>query len=581
MTVTTGTCFLCHFKGVKIGESISGCPSCHPPPERTIKFEGVSFNHSEVVEREIRCTKCHVQVVQGNGEVPKERCLICHGELQRVQRYNEVQLIHNKHVSEHKVDCEECHNAIQHGLVKMVSTLEVECSSCHPDHHSEVKELYMGIGGKEVPANPSSMFMTRVGCNGCHLVHKEVDGYGSVRTAGEASCIHCHGTKFHGMLENWQKEISASLETLLNILEKADRIVLNVKKSPGYVAALRSLETARHNLRVVQLGVGVHNIGYSIELLESAFESIEGSLRSVGSSFHPTPPGLILTTDPAKQNCSTCHVGMRLVGLKIFGLYFSHAPHLEVGLDCLECHEGLRGYSEEGHGVLRLSENDCDGCHHSSETFDCDGCHKGFRTKAIAYRRKVFVHEDHLERAGLECGDCHGGSVGNHVAVGDNVDCHSCHHRKADLACESCHVTQDMFFRGKGVEGVETDPNVMVDMVECLDCHQGIEGGHSLEKVKENCVDCHEEDYGDKLVEWQEQTESELRDIEETYNDARERKKEGRGGEGEVFVGTLRAAGEKIDWVKQDGSRGVHNPALARSLIDSAAEDVQRVLAGP
>jgi len=124
MTVTTSTCFLCHFKGVKIGEGTSKCTSCHPPPEATVEFEGVSFNHKEIVERGIRCSQCHVQVIQGDGNVPRERCLICHGEPQKIEKYDQVQLIHSKHVSEHKIDCEECHNAIQHGLVKMVSSLE-------------------------------------------------------------------------------------------------------------------------------------------------------------------------------------------------------------------------------------------------------------------------------------------------------------------------------------------------------------------------------------------------------------------------------------------------------------------------
>jgi hypothetical protein len=577
MTVTPGTCFLCHFKGVKIGESLSGCPSCHPPPESTIEFEGVSFNHNEVVERKIRCTKCHIQVVKGGGEVPLERCLICHGETERIDRYDDTELIHSEHVYEHKVDCEECHNAIQHGLVKMASSLEVECSSCHPDHHSEVKELYMGVGGREIPANPSSMFTTRVGCNGCHLIHKEIEGFGSIKTAGEASCIHCHGTKFHGMLENWKKEISVSQNTLSTILERTEKIVASRKKSSGYSDALRSLETARHNLRIIEMGGGVHNVGYSIELLENAYGSIQKALRDVGSDFQPEAPRLVVTSGSSIQSCSTCHIGMRDIKLRIFGLFFSHSPHLETGLDCLECHEGLRGYSEEGHGVLKLSGDDCTECHHSGERFECSECHGGFQTKAISFRGKVFIHKDHLENTKVQCIDCHAGTVGSSVSVGSRVDCHSCHHRSEELACESCHTLQDMFFRGKGVENVTTEPNVMMDMVACQDCHQGIEDGHSREAVKETCIDCHDEEYGDMMVGWQELTSTELREIEGMLNNRIDREVKTQDIEGEVLVKVLKSAGEKLTWVNQDGSLGVHNPSLARSLIESAGDDLRRV----
>jgi nitrate/TMAO reductase-like tetraheme cytochrome c subunit len=578
MTVTTSTCFLCHFKDVTIGESISGCPACHPPPEATIEFEGILFNHSEVVEREIQCLKCHVQVVQGSGDVSRERCLICHGEPERIEKYDDLTLIHSKHVSDHKVDCEECHNAIQHGLVKMVSTLEVDCSSCHPDHHSEVKELYMGVGGKEVPANPSSMFTTRVGCTGCHLVHKEVEGLGDVKVSSEASCMHCHGTKFYGMLENWKTEISSSLQSMIKILDRAGNIISGSKGKPGYANSLMSLEVARHNIRVVELGGGVHNVGYSIELLQSAYQSIQKSLRDVGSTYQPSPPRLIVTSGPAKESCSTCHVGMRLKKLKVFGLDFVHATHLEEELDCLECHEGLRGYSEEGHGVLKLTEGDCWNCHHSGESFDCQKCHEDFRVKTFEYRDRVFSHEVHLEKTDERCIQCHGGTTGKNVIVGKGVDCHTCHHKQEKMACESCHTVQDLFFRGQGVGGLSADANVMMDMVACVDCHLEIEEEHSIEAVRQSCIDCHEEEYGVMLDDWQNVTVEALNDVKENYHEAIGREPVQGTVDEEKTAKTLGLAAERIDWVEKDGSKGVHNPYLAQILIDSASREIQQIL---
>ncbi len=578
MTVTTSTCFLCHFKEVEIGEAIAGCPSCHPPPESTIEVQGVSFNHKEVVDKKIKCLKCHVQVVQGDGDVPAERCQICHAEPERFEQVGNVPLIHNKHVTEHKVDCEECHNAIQHGLVKMVSTLEVECSSCHPDHHSEVKELYMGIGGKQVPANPSSMFMTRVGCNGCHLVHKEVEGFGNVKVAGEASCIHCHGTEFHGMLGNWKQEISTSLESMFEILDRTEKIVSRNSGSDGYVDALRSLETARHNLRVVSMGGGVHNVGYSIELLQSSFESIQESLRNVGSHHQFDPPRLIATSDPVKQGCSICHVGMRTKKVNVFGLEFDHSIHLEFGLECQECHEQIGEYSEEGHGSLKLTIDDCERCHHKGNSFDCDRCHGDFRNNPVEYRGKLFVHEDHLEKAGAECGDCHENIATRNVEVRNDLDCHSCHHRQEEVACSSCHMVQEMFFRGQGERGIMTDPNIMIDMVDCEGCHLGIEEGHSVQRVRESCIDCHDEEYGKMATEWQEETEEGLRELEGLVAEAGRRVESSDEATRQEWQETVRSTNERIDWIREDGSKGVHNPFLAGEIVDSATREIREYL---
>ncbi len=578
MTVTTSTCFLCHFKNVEIGETIAGCPSCHPPPEATIEVQGVSFNHKEVVDKGITCLKCHVQVVQGGGEVPAERCMICHAEPERFKQVGNVPLIHGTHVYEHKVDCEECHNAIQHGLVKMVSTLEVECSSCHPDQHSEVKELYMGIGGKEVPANPSSMFMTRVGCNGCHLVHREVEGFGNVKVAGEASCIHCHGTEFHGMLGNWKQEISTSLDRMIEIMDTTEKIVSGHSRSDGYVDALRSLETARHNLKVVEMGGGVHNVGYSIELLQSSYESIEESLRNVGSNHRFTPPRLIAAGDQAKQGCSICHIGMRTKKVNVFGLVFDHSIHLEFGLECLRCHEQIAEYSEEGHGSLKLKIDDCEQCHHKGNSYDCSRCHGEFRKNPVDFRGLLFVHENHLAGEGVKCDNCHVGIATRDVRIGRDMDCHSCHHRQEEVACQSCHRTQEMFFRGQGVQGIMTDPNSMVDMVDCRDCHQGIEMEHSVQRIRESCIDCHDEEYGEMVSEWQDGTVETLKDLEELSVEAGRLMESSDETTRQEWQETFNATSELMNRVREDGSKGVHNPLLAEKLLDSAEKGIRTFL---
>ncbi len=578
MTVTTSTCFLCHFKGTESGKSIAGCTSCHPPPESVIEFEGIAFSHAEVVERGLECSNCHVQVIQGSGDVPRERCLICHGEPQRIERYDEVQFIHGKHVSEHKVDCEECHNSIEHGLVKMASSIEVECSSCHPDHHSEVRELYMGVGGKGLPANPSSMFLTRVGCNGCHLVHKKVEGYGEIMVASEASCIHCHGTKFHGMLGNWKRVITESVESLLKTLDEVEAIVLASAGDEGYGSALRSLETARHNIEVVHKGDGVHNVEYSIELLEESYQSIRKSLVDVGSDYQPSRPGLTPASDSARRSCSTCHVGMEENEEEIFGYHFDHSPHLGSGIDCLVCHEGLPGHSEVGHGALRLAAGDCMDCHHSGESGDCARCHEDYKTKMIRMNDEIFVHDRHLENAGLECVECHEKSDVNRADLREGLECYGCHHDRQDLECESCHTAQARFMSGAGVGGVTDEPSIMADAVECGDCHREIQKGYFPDKLKNACTGCHDEEYAGILADWQGTTERGLEKIEGLYKKLEKNKLELNPEELKRRDEGLALIREKIEWIRRDGSLGAHNPFLTETLIDECARETEMIL---
>jgi hypothetical protein len=110
-------CFLCHFKGVTEGQALTGCPSCHSTPEEDIVFRGEPFSHKEVLSAGIACGKCHVNVIEGTGEVPKDKCFFCHVE--RTEMYDDVNLIHERHVAEKQLDCLHCHPRIKHGHIKM------------------------------------------------------------------------------------------------------------------------------------------------------------------------------------------------------------------------------------------------------------------------------------------------------------------------------------------------------------------------------------------------------------------------------------------------------------------------------
>jgi len=117
MAVTTSTCFLCHFKEGHFNEGLGACTRCHQIPDK--KFDlggGAVFTHDLAYERGVDCVNCHGDLIRGKGEVPHERCLVCHNREDDLKRIDDHVFMHQTHVTDHKIDCLECHLAIQHSL---------------------------------------------------------------------------------------------------------------------------------------------------------------------------------------------------------------------------------------------------------------------------------------------------------------------------------------------------------------------------------------------------------------------------------------------------------------------------------
>ena len=115
--VTTAPCFLCHFKNTQSGRDltpISGCIGCHEPPRQDVVVGTVTFNHGEMVRRGVACVKCHLNVVEGQGDVPRERCFGCHNQAEKIERYGERDRLHTTHTTMHPIECTRCHTAIKH-----------------------------------------------------------------------------------------------------------------------------------------------------------------------------------------------------------------------------------------------------------------------------------------------------------------------------------------------------------------------------------------------------------------------------------------------------------------------------------
>jgi len=117
--VELSTCSTCHFKGAKGDREltpIAGCTSCHVAPTGDIVVGSVRFKHDELVRRGVACQSCHLNVVEGRGEAPRERCLTCHNQPEKIERYSDLPRIHAVHVTGKTISCTRCHDEIKHRL---------------------------------------------------------------------------------------------------------------------------------------------------------------------------------------------------------------------------------------------------------------------------------------------------------------------------------------------------------------------------------------------------------------------------------------------------------------------------------
>ncbi|OHB72189.1 MAG: hypothetical protein A2W23_07920, partial [Planctomycetes bacterium RBG_16_43_13] len=208
--VTWDTCYLCHLKGHKEGrniEPLGGCQGCHLLPSRTIKVGNITYNHKDFLgQHNIACQSCHQDVIQGEGDVPKERCLTCHNQPEKIDRYKETAFIHDNHVTKHNTACFHCHREIRHGASAAgTKSLAYDCAVCHTDMHDLQRNVYRGIGAKGVPPMPSPMYLANVDCTGCHIMEKKTTNWdlshSETFTGNKDGCTNCHGKEYIGVLD--------------------------------------------------------------------------------------------------------------------------------------------------------------------------------------------------------------------------------------------------------------------------------------------------------------------------------------------------------------------------------------------
>jgi len=359
MTVNDKSCFVCHFKDAGRGEASTGCNSCHGIPEQEVTHAGFTFDHKPYLELGVECKQCHVSIVRGDGSVPESRCHDCHIERSTQDLGREE--LHDIHVTDGGIDCYKCHSDIEHGNFTMVSSLEVECESCHLRQHNRPRQLYMGIGGRNGRDHPSSMFTAQVSCTGCHThvtPEGEVLADQDKKEATRNSCVTCHGDGYDGMFDNW---ISGSKRVLTDYRAFIKKAKKDLKQISGgkkaLVKARAALSQAEFNYNFVRDGKMSHNIQYAVHLLNSAVADFESAMQQVNNNYKAPPAGDGLNPNNVCQ--IFCHGQATFSNTVDYdGDELPHTLHVEdMELSCNSCHD------IKEHGTTAINEEVCSECH--------------------------------------------------------------------------------------------------------------------------------------------------------------------------------------------------------------------------
>jgi nitrate/TMAO reductase-like tetraheme cytochrome c subunit len=427
MNVTTSTCFLCHLRPSALSEAHGECSTCHGAPTETLTVAGKPFRHSDWTDQGAECAMCHRNVTRGAGLARKNRCDGCHADVAHIERFADVEFIHEHHITKKKIECDQCHEEIEHSLTERdhIATAG-DCGTCHDALHRVQHSMRSGHGGALVEDRPDRMYETRVDCTGCH---RETAGAETRKTfaavqrgvppADEVACMGCHGAKYGDMLAGWRDEVKGAVGRL-------DAALAGLGAGGGAAAAL---DPARKNLDFVRAdgSHGAHNIAYTLDLLRKARDVINEAGPGLDPAFQRLDFDVGAPRKLETRCADTCHVNAARIDVRFAGVTFKHRAHLvSTDLDCNACHD------EEKHGVTTFTAQDCTDCHHGKDKKpDCATCHD---REAALFRGTVRIEGAELdlkhEMAKLDCADCHTDLAAKDVAADVRARCVECHKKQ-------------------------------------------------------------------------------------------------------------------------------------------------------
>ncbi|TNF67054.1 MAG: hypothetical protein EP302_10695 [Bacteroidetes bacterium] len=281
ITVVEDACFICHFKQGAGYSTTARCTLCHGSLEDPSGAMDARFDHTDYLERGVNCERCHSSIISGDGKIEEDKCLSCHSLPVKLVLSEPVEILHRKHVTDHSVECDDCHEPIRHTIVRELTTAGFDCSSCHDNRHSGILLLYQGKGVNNITPTPSPMFLAQVGCRGCHIVPQQppdetLELTGQTMKAVSTACDSCHGDGYNQVLGTWKKDTESAVRTTGALLAEAEKaLASSPPENPTIIEAGRLLKEGRHNFLFVRASVPIHNTDYALAILDKTVKDLK------------------------------------------------------------------------------------------------------------------------------------------------------------------------------------------------------------------------------------------------------------------------------------------------------------------
>lgn len=524
LTVHETNCFICHYykagpKGEKdcLSCAVGGCTSCHIEPKGDIKVNGWSFNHRKYIARGVACEKCHLSIVQGDGHVPEGKCVECHNEPELLTTKFTSQLLHRNHVTDHKIECSSCHTPLKHEIGK-VPILAQYFTICDRCHN---KAVHLG---------PEEFYSGSGGIG--------VPDTPSLMYTANVDCIACH---------RMTEESQAALHTTKYTEKTLEKACVSChgegfNKTLGHWKLLLSKAENDTNQRI-----------FNVQKLLYEYETT----RERRVDFKKARTLL----NEARHNYN-------------FVLLGNGVHNIEYAFILLNV---ANNKTEQATAVLDKSYRPKE---FQTQMTCTTLCHVGEEKRTVPFNDIRFSHETHVSGNGLKCADCHSPRENHGKTLQKN--CAECHHGKEikKVRCEDCHVNVKRILHGKGGIGIQERPSAKLDVVECIDCHQGVPAKkkEAFDAIKKRCIKCHDQSYGEMAVRWKAVSEELVKKVAPKIDKVREEieRIESRGGHTFVYRKLFGEAEFNYNLAKK--GNGVHNLEYAEDLLEFANQRLDEAL---
>jgi hypothetical protein len=557
-------------------------------------FNSVKFSHSNHLEelrrgKQLRCTTCHAQIVQGEHlKVTESDCFICHfypeengGPLSnKISRcdicHKDVpqeinvkgRVYYHGRYEEYGIPCVRCHVNVVQGDGHVAENKCVEC-------HSEPATTQTKFSSDFLHKNHVTDH--KVECYACHseITHKMVKVPTTVHF--EKNCIVCHEESTHlGPREMYEGRggIGVPDSPSRMYLTNVDCASCHVKEEKGDAALYSS------SYSEISLGKACnrcHGEGYDKMLdrwREILYDAEDDSNKRVFEVQQ-----ILFDSDEETRRSGRLKQAQNLINEARHNLNFvlmgKGHHNVEYALKLLNVANRkveeaksilVPGYKP--HKITRLL--------HGCTTL----CHTEIAQKSVPFGKVDFPHEPHVIGSDLDCLACHASREEEH---GKTLmkDCKSCHHGEGmgKVGCEDCHPLAAQLIRGESFGAVEATPSPKDEVVECADCHMEVAEGKETtrEAMKNACIDCHEEKYGALMLDWEKQTEELLAAIQPGIEEltkaisTAERK-----GKNTVRARNLLKKARDREKLVREGN-GVHNLEYSKKVIQAAQEMMEGI----